>query len=165
MRTLSALVLSTVLSSAAADCAVTGGPFTCVLQSDCDGFKVSWGADFGPAPDGCTKTENGGGGGGSVAGAACDTAGGSATYAEVLTTDSSGVGVRAITATGCPNHHNVKVAPNPNEAAEQNVNAEIPSSPVLRASYGYNVAASDTSCDPGAVAYALNGVQMFAHRC
>ena len=77
------------------------------------------------------------------------------TFAE----SNGGVSIRTITASGCPNHYCVSL--NPNDAAEQAVSQQVPASPVLRPSFGYNVAASDVSCVAGAVAYALNGVGIF----
>jgi len=106
----------------------------------------------------------------SSSGTTCDGYGASATYSETI--DSSGsVAKRSITASGCPNHYNLCTGKDGStgcgglgeegtatEAAEQDLELDVPASPVLRDSFGVDVAASECQCTTDPVGVALNGV-------
>lgn len=106
-------------------------------------------------------------------GAACDGYGASATYEEII--DSSGdFSKRTITASGCPNHYSLCTGKSgtsgcggvgergtATEAAEQSHALEVPSSPVLRGSWGVDDEASTVQCSTDAIGIALNGVTIF----
>ena len=111
----------------------------------------------------------GGGGGGGSSGATCAADGSSASYAESITTK-SGVSVREIVSTGCPNHESYCTGkPGAQcgdegeqttlvEATEQSLSVEVPANPKLKNSF----TAGELDCSMGTVAYALNGVGFYS---
>lgn len=124
-----------------------------------------------PRPGG-GPSQGGRPGGGAGGGAACDGTGSSATYAETIGTGN--VGTRQITSSGCPNHYSlctgkagisgcaaIGSAGTATEAKEQSKSLTIPSSPVLRSSFGVGVSGSDVQCSLGPIAIALNGVSIY----
>ena len=125
------------------------------------------GAARAPPPGG----GGGGGGGGGSSSASCATDGSSASYTETITTK-SGVSVRKIVSTGCPNHESYctgKPGGKPTcdeegkkgqgtEATEQSLSVEVPANPKLKSSY----TAGELDCSMGTVAYALNGVGFYS---
>ena len=128
---------------------------------------VLLGAARAPPPGG----GGGGGGGGGSSGASCATDGSSASYTESITTK-SGVSVRKIVSTGCPNHESYctgKPGGKPTcdeegkkgqgtEATEQSLSVEVPANPKLKSSY----TAGELDCSMGTIAYALNGVGFYS---
>jgi hypothetical protein len=104
----------------------------------------------------------------------CDATGADTSYSEALTT-SSGIGIRTITANGCPNHYSlctgksavavcgdVGAEGTASEAKPQSKSITIPSSPVLRGT----TSLTDTNnggikCEMGAIGIALNGVSIY----
>ena len=111
----------------------------------------------------------GGGGGSSSSGATCAADGSSASYTETITTK-SGVDVRKIVSTGCPNHESYCTGKPGNscgdegkqttlvEGKEQSLSVEVPANPKLKSSY----TAEELDCSMGTVAYALNGVGFYS---
>ena len=105
----------------------------------------------------------GGGGGGGSSGASCAADGSSASYTETITTK-SGVDVRKIVSTGCPNHESYCTGKPGNscgdegkqttlvEGKEQSLSVEVPANPKLKSSY----TAGELDCSMGTIAYALN---------
>ena len=123
------------------------------------------GAARAPPPGG----GGGGGGGGGSSGASCAADGSSASYTETITTK-SGVSVREIVSTGCPNHESYCTGKPGNscgdegeqttlvEATEQSLSVEVPANPKLKNSF----TAGELDCSMGTVAYALNGVGFYS---
>ena len=113
----------------------------------------------------------GGGGGGGSSGASCAADGSSASYTESITTK-SGVSVRKIVSTGCPNHESYCTGKPGNkptcdeegkkgsgtEATEQSLSVEVPANPKLKSSF----TAGELDCSMGTIAYALNGVGFYS---
>ena len=109
------------------------------------------------------------GGGGSNSGDSCAEDGSSATYTETIKTK-SGVSVREIVSTGCPNHESYCTGKPGNscgdegeqttlvEATEQSLSVEVPANPKLKNSF----TAGELDCSMGTVAYALNGVGFYS---
>jgi len=102
-----------------------------------------------------------------ASGAACAADGSSASYVETITTK-SGVSVRTIASTGCPNHESYCTG-KPNcggeggqvdstEAAEQSLSVEVSANPKLKNSY----TAGELDCTMGTTDYALNGVGFYS---
>ena len=110
-----------------------------------------------------------GGGGSSDSGDSCAEDGSSATYTETIKTK-SGVSVREIVSTGCPNHESYCTGKPGNscgdegeqttlvEATEQSLSVEVPANPKLKNSF----TAGELDCSMGTVAYALNGVGFYS---
>ena len=110
-----------------------------------------------------------GGGGSSGSGDSCAEDGSSATYTETIKTK-SGVSVREIVSTGCPNHESYCTGKPGNscgdegeqttlvEATEQSLSVEVPANPKLKNSF----TAGELDCSMGTVAYALNGVGFYS---
>ena len=123
------------------------------------------GAARAPPPGG----GGGGGGGGGSSGTSCAADGSSASYTETITTK-SGVSVREIVSTGCPNHESYCTGKPGNscgdegeqttlvEATEQSLSVEVPANPKLKNSF----TAGELDCSMGTVAYALNGVGFYS---
>lgn len=97
----------------------------------------------------------------------CDACGASATYSEVISTESS-LSKRTITSSGCPNHYSVCTGKSgvpgcgsvgeegtATEAKDQSKTYEVPGEPVLASSN------TDIECDMGAIGIALNGVSIY----
>ena len=111
----------------------------------------------------------GGGGGGGSSGATCAADGSSASYTESITTK-SGVSVRKIVSTGCPNHESYCTGkPGAQcgdegkqttlvEGKEQSLSVEVPANPKLKSSF----TAGELDCSMGTIAYALNGVGFYS---
>ena len=110
-----------------------------------------------------------GGGGSSDSGDSCAEDGSSATYTETIKTK-SGVSVREIVSTGCPNHESYCTGKPGHscgdegeqttlvEATEQSLSVEVPANPKLKNSF----TAGELDCSMGTVAYALNGVGFYS---
>ena len=110
-----------------------------------------------------------GGGGSSGSGDSCAEDGSSATYTETIKTK-SGVSVREIVSTGCPNHESYCTGKPGHscgdegeqttlvEATEQSLSVEVPANPKLKNSF----TAGELDCSMGTVAYALNGVGFYS---
>ena len=105
---------------------------------------------------------------GSGSSSACDECGGSASYAEAITTD-SGYEKRTITTSGCPNHYSICTGKSAvsvcgdvgeegsaSEATQQNFVIEIPAEPVIATS------TTDLTCEMSDIAIALNGVAIYS---
>ena len=109
--------------------------------------------------------------GGGSSGASCAADGSSSSYTESITTK-SGVSVRKIVSTGCPNHESYCTGKPGNkptcdeeekkglgtEATEQSLSVEVPLNPKLKNSF----TAGELDCSMGTVAYALNGVGFYS---
>ena len=133
----------------------------------------------------------GGGGGGGSSGASCAADGSSSSYTESITTK-SGVSVRKIVSTGCPNHESYCTGKPGNkptcdeegkkgsgtETTDQDLNVDVPANPKLLSDSDWAAVLADAAtvpagsateggtssldCEMGGIAYALNGVVFYS---